>query len=320
MSMILAATLLLSPASATLTRVQTFETLRTVSIAPAPTGSRFAIGLESGDVQIRDAVARIAPISLAGHTQPAYALAYSRDGRWLATGDEAANIFLWDARTGRRLGEMPRDAAGHARGIQALAFSRDGRTLASVGKDDVIILWDVQERTPKLRVAGNGVVFTGIAATNSGWVASTLTEGLHFRKSATLELDARRPAHQDQGVTDLALASAGNRLVTAGRDGQISMWDTSRRLRLINLPAHADWVQRIAISPNGRFVATNSSDRTTKVWDLVTRQLVTTITDQSAVGGPLAISADGRYLFSTTTSDALQIHRIQTPSSPRRRR
>jgi WD40 repeat protein/DNA-binding SARP family transcriptional activator len=66
------------------------------------------------------------------------ALAFTPDGRTLATGGSEGKVILWDTRTGRRLGSP---LAGHASAVGAAAFSPDGRTLATV--DGEAILWDV---------------------------------------------------------------------------------------------------------------------------------------------------------------------------------
>ncbi|MFD9418798.1 hypothetical protein ACFWC9_29380 [Streptomyces goshikiensis] len=72
-------------------------------------------------------------------------LAFSSDGKLLATGDEAGQVTIWDGDARRSLGGLPatvnRDGRA-ARGVSALAFSPDGRTLAAAGKDGTLRLWD----------------------------------------------------------------------------------------------------------------------------------------------------------------------------------
>jgi hypothetical protein len=77
---------------------------------------------------------------------PQRVLALSPDGARLATaGDDSHGIQLWDAATGRRLGEpMP----GHVARVSGLAFSPDGRRLASASHDATLRLWDVEARRP----------------------------------------------------------------------------------------------------------------------------------------------------------------------------
>lgn len=78
--------------------------------------------------------------TLHGHPGRVAALAFSPDGRLLASGSEQHRIFLWDVTTGRRLHAL----AGHTSRIRSLAFSPDGRWLASGGGDGTTRLWEVR--------------------------------------------------------------------------------------------------------------------------------------------------------------------------------
>ena len=67
------------------------------------------------------------------------ALAWSPDGRMLASASTHAPIRIWDLASGKEIARLP----GHQDDAWALAFSRDGRVLASGGSDTTVLLWDV---------------------------------------------------------------------------------------------------------------------------------------------------------------------------------
>jgi WD40 repeat protein len=75
---------------------------------------------------------------LAADRSDASVVAFSPDGRTLATGGHEGKVVLWDLRTGRQLGAP---LVGHLSGVASSAFSPDGRLLATV--DGEAILWDV---------------------------------------------------------------------------------------------------------------------------------------------------------------------------------
>ncbi|GLF95313.1 nSTAND1 domain-containing NTPase [Streptomyces yaizuensis] len=70
-------------------------------------------------------------------------LAHSPDGRYLASGDGAGRVTLWDASTHRRRAVLPTRAGESSGAVRELAFSPDGRTLAAAQSADTVLLWDL---------------------------------------------------------------------------------------------------------------------------------------------------------------------------------
>ncbi|MEV6979021.1 hypothetical protein [Kitasatospora sp. NPDC093806] len=93
---------------------------------------------------------RVASRTLTQNTT--HTVAFSPNGAYLATGDQAGRVTLWDGAAERNLGVLPGTFRPNATGafdpISALAFSHDGRTLAAAGTDGTVRMWDLASRQP----------------------------------------------------------------------------------------------------------------------------------------------------------------------------
>lgn len=299
-----------APAAVTVTKYKSFDNVRATTVATSPVGTQFAVASEDRRIRIIDSKTMNTTFQLLGHPQTIYGLAFSQDGRYLLSGDESARIYLWDTRTGKQVREYPR-TKGHKRGIQALAFSPKGDKFASVGQDDVIKVWNTSGGDPIATIEGKGANFFGLAYLPSGSLATgTLAEGARLY-SNKFELAAKMTV--GQGANDLAVNKAGSMGLTAGRDGAVTLWDLAKRQKVVSMPGHSDWVLSVAIAPNGRVGASGSTDSTVVVWDLKTYQKITTIQGRAYVDSLVAFTADGKFLLTTDSANALQVFQVNPP-------
>jgi WD40 repeat protein len=77
-----------------------------------------------------------------------YSVAFSPDGKTLASGSESGAITLWDVPTGKVRVTFQAHTPGRAFAVESLAFSPDGKTLASGSWDNTVKLWDVPPAKP----------------------------------------------------------------------------------------------------------------------------------------------------------------------------
>ncbi|MFI7471639.1 WD40 repeat domain-containing protein, partial [Nonomuraea sp. NPDC049646] len=118
-----------------------------VTTNPGVTGTRIAVA-PGGERLLTDRgeVASLPPLRPAGGGPgPAEALAFSPDGRFLATGDTRGRTALWDGDLRRNLGTLPPTASG---AVTALAFSPDAGLLAVGTEGGAVQLWDTAGRRP----------------------------------------------------------------------------------------------------------------------------------------------------------------------------
>ncbi len=301
------------PAAITLTKVKAFTDFRATAIATSRKGDLFAVASEDLNVRLIDVKTFSTRFTLQGHPMTPYAVAFSRDGKFLASGDESARIFLWDTKTGKKIREFPREK-GHKRGIQAIAFSLDGKQFASVGKDDVIMVWNTAGGHPIKSIPGNGANFYGVSFMDNGSIATaTLAEGMRVFKNGTYDLLAKLKVDSGQGANDLAVNAKGTLGVTGGRDGKVVVWDMKTRKTLGAVQAHSDWVLDVEFTPNGRVAVSCSTDSNVCVIDTSALKTVATISGRAFVDSLVGVMSDGKYLLTTDGGNKLEVYQFDPP-------
>ena len=261
------------------------------------------------------------PVALNGHKDQINTLAFSPSGRWLATGggdpakDNTDNtVRLWDLGVADPTAD-PLLLNGHGGWIQALAFSPDGRWLATGSGDKTARLWDLRgadQTVPARILAGHKAWISALAFSPDGrWLAT----GSDDRTARLWDLLAANPAaaprvlsDPEDRVTALAFSpvppegGTGSRWLAAASDYVTWLWDldaTDPAAQPRSLGGHSDFVKSLAFSPDGRWLATGSGDKTIRLWDLRAADPVAVprILDGHQDGvSILAFSPDGHWL------------------------
>lgn len=209
---------------ATLDHINNRSRSQVKAVAFSPNGQLLAtagVEVKLWDVHTRSEIATLE------HGKWVFAVAFSSDGRMLATGDESGRVNIWDVQTQQIVVQLDGDPTA----VYTLTFSPDGKILAGAGYEGEIELWKV-----------------------AGWEhLGTLTAG------AT--------------AFTIRFSPDSNTLANTGY-ASVDLWKVDSGEKIATLTGHAEWVNTVAFSPDGRSLISGGDDETLRIWDVTSYRAI----------------------------------------------
>jgi WD40 repeat protein len=260
---------------------------------------------------------------LGGHTEMINAVAFSPDGRRLASASYDGTIRFWNPTTGQ-----PVSAAfeAHAGSVNAIAFSEDGTRLVSGHSDETIRLWNVQTgQSIGEPLHGHELSVDAVAFSRDG---TRIASGSSRPSLRLWDATTRQSLGMgDAGsVMSMAFSPDGSRIIAGGRQILVASGDKDDDLRLWDartgepigdaLKGHQQTVNGVAWSRDGTLVASASVDTTIRLWKAETAQPIgTPIEGHMQPVNSVEFSHDSRRLVSGGDDSTIRVWDVKGDGS-----
>ncbi|MEG4070857.1 AAA-like domain-containing protein, partial [Microcoleus sp. Pol11C2] len=217
--------------------------------------------------------------NLEGHSNSVWSVAFSPDGKRLASASSDNTIQLWDLQSQKPIATLN----GHSNAVRSVAWSPDGKRLASASSDHTIKLWNLQSQKPIATLIGHSSSVRSVAWSPDGL---TLASASSDNTIKLWNLQSQKPiatlTGHSSSVWSVAFSPDGLTLASVSYDSTIKLWNLQSQKPIATLTGHSSSVYSLAWSPDGKRLASTSSDNTIKLWNLQSQKPIATLTGHSS--------------------------------------
>ncbi|GBE90934.1 NACHT domain-containing protein [Nostoc cycadae] len=259
-------------------------------------GNIFASGTRDRTIKLWDIGTGRCLNTLQDHTSSIRSIAFSPKSQTLASAGLDITIKLWDIDTGRCLNTLQ----GHTKSINIIAFSPDGKLLASGGHDCTVKLWNIDTGECLITLQEHTDQISSIAFSTDGKILASCSIDKTVKLWDICSGECLNTVQSHTGrILSVAFSPKGQ-IFADYSEGYLRLWNISNNEQVQIFQVNTEWVLSIAISSDGHMLASCSSDRTVKIWDVRTGECLNILQGHTNAIGSLSFSPQAKILVSSS--------------------
>jgi WD40 repeat protein len=240
-----------------------------VAFFPHPSIIRAVVsGSSYGEVRMWDCETGKCIRDFGRHEDSVHGVAFSPEGRKLASASSDTTVRIWDVDTGEEVGRL----RGHADRVAGVDFSRSGDWIVTGSFDRTIRLWDARTGREVRCIQGHEGEIASVAFFPD---SRRIVSGSFDGTVRIWDVLNSRQIMCCRGHTDRVWAAScspdGTCIASGSADGSVRLWDAGNGSEICRLVGHEEWVLGVSFSNDGRFLVSAADDQTIRLWNATAR-------------------------------------------------
>ncbi len=242
--------------------------------------------------------------ALSGHEGDVYAVAYSPDGKLLASAGRDGTARVWNVSQGKQVFVL----VGHTNEVNEVEFAPDGQTLATCSDDGTVRVWDGHSGAPSVHLSGHVGGSRCLAYSPDGSLLASGGEDSLVRlwDTTTGQEVAALQGHRG-GISTVTFSRDGQMLASGDSKSRVKVWRVSTFSEVLTIDDLAGNVSDVEFAPDCQTIATADEDRCVNLWEVATGSLRSTYSGHVNVVQSLSFSPEGQQLVTASKDRTVRV-------------